>query len=282
MKKARSFSPDTADAPWLKAYLIAFAVTVVLVIVVLPFASVIAQAFSEGPGVYLTLLRSSDMQVAVLLSLKLATIAVPLNAIFGVLLVWGMTHTQLPCRRFIMALLDLPFSVSPVVVGLLFIMLLGKNAPLGGWLEAHGVQVIFAFPGLLLATIFVTLPFVARELLPLMEGQYRQEEEAARLLGAGWWRIFLKITLPEIKWGLLFSIILSLARALGEYGAVAVVSGNIRGKTNTLPLHIEALFNDYELTAANAAATLLALLGVITLIVRIVADLKKRRDNHEH
>ena len=282
MKKARSFSPNTADAPWLKACLIAFAVIVVLVIVVLPFASVIAQAFSEGPGVYLTLMRSSDMRVAVLLSLKLAAIAVPLNAIFGVLLVWGMTHTQLPCRRFIMALLDLPFSVSPVVVGLLFIMLLGKNAPLGGWLEAHGVQVIFAFPGLLLATIFVTLPFVARELLPLMEGQYRQEEEAARLLGAGWWRIFLKITLPEIKWGLLFSIILSLARALGEYGAVAVVSGNIRGKTNTLPLHIEALFNDYELTAANAAATLLALLGIITLIVRIVADLKKRRDNHEH
>ena len=281
MKKARSFSPDTADAPWLKACLIAFAVTVVLVIVVLPFASVIAQAFSEGPGVYLTLLRSSDMQVAVLLSLKLAAIAVPLNAVFGVLLVWGMTHTQLPCRRFIMALLDLPFSVSPVVVGLLFIMLLGKNAPLGGWLEAHGVQVIFAFPGLLLATIFVTLPFVARELLPLMEGQYRQEEEAARLLGAGWWRIFLKITLPEIKWGLLFSIILSLARALGEYGAVAVVSGNIRGKTNTLPLHIEALFNDYELTAANAAATLLALLGVITLIVRIVAELKKK-DSNEH
>ena len=282
MKKARSFSPDTADAPWLKACLIAFAVIVVLVIVVLPFASVIVQAFSEGPGVYLTLLRSSDMQVAVLLSLKLAAIAVPLTAVFGVLLVWGMTHTQLPCRRFIMALLDLPFSVSPVVVGLLFIMLLGKNAPLGGWLEAHGVQVIFAFPGLLLATIFVTLPFVARELLPLMEGQYRQEEEAARLLGAGCWRIFLKITLPEIKWGLLFSIILSLARALGEYGAVAVVSGNIRGKTNTLPLHIEALFNDYELTAANAAATLLALLGVITLTVRIVADLKKRRDNNEH
>ena len=281
MKKAKPFSPNTADAPWLKGCLIAFAVLVVGVIVVLPFASVIAQAFSEGPGVYLTLLRSSDMQVAVLLSLKLAAIAVPLNAIFGVLLVWGMTHTKLPCRRFIMALLDLPFSVSPVVVGLLFIMLLGKNAPLGGWLEEHGVQVIFAFPGLLLATIFVTLPFVARELLPLMEGQYRQEEEAARLLGAGWWRIFLKITLPEIKWGLLFSIILSLARALGEYGAVAVVSGNIRGKTNTLPLHIEALFNDYERTAANAAATLLALLGVITLTVRIVAELKKKVSN-EH
>ncbi|MBR4673318.1 MAG: sulfate ABC transporter permease [Victivallales bacterium] len=282
MKKVRPFSPNTADAPWLKSCLIAFAVLVVLVIVVLPFASVIVQAFSEGPSIYLTLLRSSDMQVAVLLSLKLAAIAVPLNAIFGILLVWGMTHTQLPCRRFIMALLDLPFSVSPVVVGLLFIMLLGKNAPLGGWLEEHGVQVIFAFPGLLLATIFVTLPFVARELLPLMEGQYRQEEEAARLLGAGWWRIFLKITLPEIKWGLLFSIILSLARALGEYGAVAVVSGNIRGKTNTLPLHIEALFNDYELTAANAAATLLALLGVITLTVRIVAELKKKRDSNEH
>ena len=270
MKKASPFSPNTADAPWVKVSLILFAVLVVLVIVVLPFASVIAQALSEGPGVYLELLRSNDMRAAVVLSLQLAAIAVPLNALFGVLLVWGMTHTQLPCRRFIMALLDLPFSVSPVVVGLLFIMLLGRNAPLGGWLESHGIQVIFAFPGLLLATIFVTLPFVARELLPLMEGQHRQEEEAARLLGAGWWRIFLKITLPEIKWGLIFSIILSLARALGEYGAVAVVSGNIRGKTNTLPLHIEALFNDYELTSANAAATLLAILGLITLTVRLL------------
>lgn len=274
MKNKPVFSAETADRPLAKWLLVAFSFMVALIVVILPFASVIVQAFSEGAGVYLEILRSEDMRAAVVLSLKLALIAVPVNAFFGVLLAWGMTHTNMPGKRFLTAFLDLPFSVSPVVVGLLFIMLLGRNTPLGGWLEEHGHQVIFAFPGLLLATLFVTMPFVARELIPLMEGQNRSEEEAARLLGAGWFRIFFRITLPEIKWGLLFSVILSLARALGEYGAVSVVSGNIRGKTNTLPLHIEALFNDYELTSANAAASLLALLGLISLTVRLLSEHK--------
>ena len=163
----------------------------------------------------------------------------------------------------------------------MFIVLLGKNSFMGAWLESHGMKVIFAFPGLLIATLFVTLPFVARELIPLMEGQNRAEEEAARLLGAGWGRIFFKITLPEIKWGLIFSIILSLARALGEFGAVSVVSGNIRGKTNTLPLHVDALFNDYEISAANAAASLLAVIGIITLTIRIISAIRHRKDERQ-
>ncbi len=272
------FRPDTADSPCVKWTLITLSLIVVAVVIVLPFASVLAQALADGPHVYLDLCRSEEMRAAVVLSLKLAVIAVPLNAFFGLLLAWGITHTRFPLRRLVLSILDLPFSVSPVVVGLMFIVLLGKNSFMGAWLEAHGMQVIFAFPGLLIATLFVTLPFVARELIPLMEGQNRAEEEAARLLGAGWGRIFMKITLPEIKWGLLFSVILSLARALGEFGAVSVVSGNIRGKTNTLPLHVDALFNDYEITAANAAASLLAVIGLITLTIRIISAIRHRND----
>ena len=275
------FRPDTADPRWLKRTLIVFSILVIAIIIVLPFASVLVQAFADGPGVYVELLHSDEMRSAVILSLQLALIAVPINAIFGLLLAWGITHTHFPLRRIVLSILDLPFSVSPVVVGLMFIVLLGKNSYLGGWLEAHGLQVIFAFPGLLIATLFVTLPFVARELIPLMEGQNRSEEEAARLLGAGWGRIFFKITLPEIKWGLVFSIILSLARALGEFGAVSVVSGNIRGKTNTLPLHVDALFNDYEITAANAAASLLAITGLITLTIRIISAIRHRNDGRQ-
>jgi len=272
------FRPDTADSPWIKHFLILFSVLVIAIIIVLPFVSVLVQAFSDGPGVYLDLFRSPEMRASVLLSLKLAIIAVPVNAVFGLLLAWGITHTQFPLRRLVLSILDLPFSVSPVVVGLMFIVLLGKNSFMGGWLESHGLKVIFAFPGLLIATLFVTLPFVARELIPLMEGQNRSEEEAARLLGAGWGRIFFTITLPEIKWGLIFSVILSLARALGEFGAVSVVSGNIRGKTNTLPLHVDALFNDYEISAANAAASLLAVIGLITLTIRIISAIRHRKD----
>lgn len=277
------FRPGTADPAWVKWTLVALAIAIACIVIVLPFASVLVQAFADGLQTYADLARSSEMRSALWLSLKLAAIAVPLNTLFGILLAWGLTHTAFPFRRTVLSVLDLPFSVSPVVVGLMFIVLLGKNSPAGSWLEAHGVQVIFAFPGLLLATLFVTLPFVARELIPLMEGQNRTEEEAARLLGAGWLRIFFKITLPEIKWGLIFSVILSLARALGEFGAVSVVSGNIRGKTNTIPLHVDALFNDYEITAANAAASLLAAIGLITLAVRIISDIRHRKDSrYEH
>ena len=275
------FRPETADPTWVKWTLVAVSFLIIAVIIVLPFASVLVQAFSDGPGVYAELFRSVEMRAAVMLSLKLAVIAVPVNAVFGLLLAWGITHTKFPLRRLVLSVLDLPFSVSPVVVGLMFIVLLGKNSYLGAWLESHGMQVIFAFPGLLIATLFVTLPFVARELIPLMEGQNRSEEEAARLLGAGWGRIFMKITLPEIKWGLIFSIILSLARALGEFGAVSVVSGNIRGKTNTLPLHVDALFNDYEISAANAAASLLAVIGLITLAIRIISAVRHRNDGRQ-
>ena len=266
-----------SEPTWARRLLIAFAFLHVALLIMLPFASVIAQACADGLSTFRTVFHSSDTRHAIKLTLLIALCAVPLNVFIGICLAWGVTHLKLPGKRLIMAVLDLPFSVSPVVVGLLFILLLGKNSPCGAWLEAHGIQIIFAFPGLLLATLFVTMPFVAKELIPLMQGHSRDEEDAARLLGASWLRIFWKITLPEIKWGLLYGTILCTARAMGEFGAVAVVSGNIRGRTNTLPLHVEALFQDGELSAASAAASLLALLGLVSLAARIITDIRKRK-----
>lgn len=268
----------TSEPRWVRRALIALAWLHIAVIIMLPFASVLWQAFGDGCAAFMRMIQSSDARSAIWLTVTLALLAVPLNAVFGVLLAWGMTHVRFPGRRFIESLLDLPFSISPVVAGLLFILLFGVNGYLGQFLRAHGIKVIFAYPGLLLVTMFVTMPFVARELIPLMADDGSGEEEAARLLGAGWWRIFWKITFPDIKWGLLYGVILCTARAMGEFGAVAVVSGSIRGRTNTLPLHIEALFQDGDLPAASAAASLLALIGIIGLICRLVtARMRKRR-----
>lgn len=269
----------TTEPPWVRRTLIALAFLHVGALIALPFASVVCQAFGEGLTAFQRLLASPDTASAIWLTLSLALVAVPVNAMFGLALAWGLTHLKLPGRRLIETLLDLPFSISPVVAGLLFILLFGINGVFGHFLRLHHIRVIFAYPGLLLATLFVTMPFVARELLPLLDASARGgEEEAARLLGAGWWRIFWKITFPEIRWGLLYGIILCGARAMGEFGAVAVVSGCIRGRTNTLPLHIEALFQDGDLAASSAAASLLAVIGLVSLVCRLASDrLKARR-----
>jgi sulfate transport system permease protein len=272
--KAKAGTADAAlprgarDPAWVRRLLIGFLFLHVGLVILLPFAHVLATAFSKGAEAYLHALSDKDSRAAIGLTLLTAAVVVPLNTALGVCLAWGLTRRPFAGRRLVLALIDLPLSISPVVVGLLFLLVFGKNGWLGGWLEAYGVKVIFAVPGVVLATLFVTLPFVARELIPLMAAGTKEAEEAARLLGAGSWRIFRKITLPEIKWGLLYGVVLCNARAMGEFGAVSVVSGHIRGKTDTLPLHIEALFNDYDLAAANAVASLLALLGVVTLVAR--------------
>lgn len=264
--------PGTLDAPWLRRTLIALALGYAALFVLLPFVSVISQALARGFGTYARALADPDGRSAIGLTLLVAAITVPLNTVCGIWLALGLARTRWRCRRLLVSLLDLPFSVSPVVAGLLFVLIFGRVGWLGPWLEQHHVRVIFAVPGLVLATLFVTLPFVARELIPLLESQGREEEEAAALLGASRWRTFWRVTLPNVKWALLYGIILCNARAMGEFGAVSVVSGHIRGRTNTLPLHIEALFNDYDYTAANAMASLLAALALVTLVVRAVAD----------
>jgi sulfate transport system permease protein len=264
----------------LRRTLIALAVAHVGIVVLLPFVSVITQALSHGLATYGRALTDPAGRSAIYLTLLVAAIAVPLNTFFGVWLAIGLARTRLRCRKFLITLLDLPFSVSPVVAGLLFVLLFGRTGWFGPWLEAHHIRIIFAVPGLVLATLFVTLPFVARELIPLLEAQGRDEEEAAMLLGASRWRVFRKITLPNIKWALLYGVILCNARAMGEFGAVSVVSGHIRGRTNTLPLHIETLFNDYDFTAACAMASLLAALGLVTIVARALAEWQtgKRRE----
>ena len=266
--------PGAMDSTWLRRGLIALAVAHVGIVVLLPFVSVLAQALSHGFATYGRALADPAGRSAIGLTLLVAAIAVPLNTFFGVWLALGLARTRLRCRKFLITLLDLPFSVSPVVAGLLFVLLFGRRGWCGPWLEAHGIHIIFAVPGLVLATLFVTLPFVAREVIPLLEAQGRDEEEAAALLGASRWRVFWKITLPNIKWAMLYGVILCNARAMGEFGAVSVVSGHIRGRTNTLPLHVETLFNDYDFTAASAMASLLAALGIVTLVARAVAERK--------
>jgi len=266
--------PGAMDSTWLRRGLIALAVAHVGIVVLLPFVSVLAQALSHGFATYGRALADPAGRSAIFLTLLVAAITVPLNTFFGVWLAIGLARTHLRCRKFLITLLDLPFSVSPVVAGLLFVLLFGRRGWCGPWLEAHGIHIIFAVPGLVLATLFVTLPFVAREVIPLLEAQGRDEEEAAALLGASRWRVFWKITLPNIKWAMLYGVILCNARAMGEFGAVSVVSGHIRGRTNTLPLHVETLFNDYDFTAASAMASLLAALGIVTLVARAVAERK--------
>ena len=277
MNKPMPASPLTMESPLVRRLLIAFACLHIGLLVILPFASVFWQACCHGMATFTNLLASRDTRAAISLTLQITAIVIPVNCLFGVLLAWGLTHVRIPGKRFILTLLDLPFSVSPVVVGLLFILLFGSNGYMGNFLKSHHIKIIFAFPGLLLVTLFVTMPFVIKELVPLMGDKDNGQEEAARLLGGSWWRIFWKITFPDIKWGLLYGIILCTARAIGEFGAVAVVSGSIRGRTNTLPLHIEALFQDGDLPAASAAASLLALLGIVSLIARCIADNIRKR-----
>jgi sulfate transport system permease protein len=257
--------------------LIGAAVAFLVFFLFLPLGIVFSQALAKGLQVYWDSLRSPDALAAIRLTLLAAGIAVPLNLVFGVAAAWAIGKFEFFGKSLLITLIDLPFSVSPVVSGLIYVLLFGLQGLLGPWLAEHDVQIIFAVPGIILATIFVTFPFVARELIPLLQAQGQEEEEAALALGASGWQTFFRVSLPNIKWGLIYGVILCNARAMGEFGAVSVVSGHIRGRTNTMPLHIEILYNEYQFAAAFAVASLLALLALLTLVVKSAVEWRARR-----
>ena len=267
----------TADPPWVRRLLIGATLAFLGVMIVVPLAAVFHEALRKGASVYLTALTDPDARSAIRLTLIAAGIAVPLNLVFGVAASWAITKFDFRGKQVLITLIDLPFAVSPVVSGLIYVLVFGAQGWFGPWLIEHGIQVVFAVPGIVLATIFVTLPFVARELIPLMQAQGSDEEESAVVLGAGGWTIFWRVTLPNIKWGVLYGVVLCNARAMGEFGAVSVVSGHIRGQTNTLPLHVEILYNEYNFTAAFAVASLLALLALVTLVLKNLVEWQARR-----
>ncbi|WP_422661359.1 sulfate ABC transporter permease subunit CysW [Paenibacillus sp. EC2-1] len=263
-----SSSPATAEKPWVKWTLISVAGIVMFWLIVLPLLVVLTEALKKGVDVYIAALSDPDALSALRLTLLVAAITVPLNTVFGVIAAWSMTKFSFRGKGLLITLIDLPFAVSPVIGGLVFVLVFGRQGWLGPWLADHDIKIIFALPGIVLATLFITFPFVAKELIPLMEEQGTKEEEAAVTLGAGGWQIFWRVTLPNIKWGLLYGVILCNARAMGEFGAVSVVSGHIRGQTNTLPLHVEILYNEYQFSASFAVASLLLLLALITLLLK--------------
>ena len=258
----------TAAPVWVRRTLIGIGVLFLALFVLVPLAAVASAALSHGWAAYARAISEPSALRALKLTLIAAGIAVPLNLVFGVAAAWAIARFQFRGRALLISLIDLPLAVSPVIAGLVFVLLFGKHGLFGPWLAAHGLQVIFALPGIVLATTFVTFPFVARELIPLMESQGHEEEEAAMVLGATAWQMFFKVTLPKIKWGLLYGVVLCTARAMGEFGAVSVVSGNIRGRTSTLPLHVEILYNEYEYQAAFAVASLLVVIGLVGLLAR--------------
>jgi sulfate transport system permease protein len=258
----------TNEPVWVRRIIIGVAVGFVGLFVLVPLLSVFAEALRNGVAAYGHAIVDPTALAAVKLTFLASGIAVPLNVVFGVAASWAIARFRFPGRSILITLIDLPLAVSPVIAGLVFVLLFGKNGLVGPWLSAHGVQVIFALPGIVLATTFVTFPFVARELIPLMEAQGAEEEEAAVVLGASGWQTFRRVTLPKIKWGLWYGVVLCTARAMGEFGAVSVVSGHIRGRTNTLPLHVEILYNEYEYQAAFAVASLLVVLALASLIAR--------------
>jgi len=259
--------------------LITVALLFAAVFLVLPLANVFAQALAAGFGPYWRALAEPDTLSAIRLTMIIAAVSVPLNAVFGVAASWAISKFEFRGKTFLLSLIDLPFSISPVVAGLLFVLLFGVNGLLGHWLEAHHVRILFALPGMVLATIFVTFPYVARELIPIMRTQGREQEEAALTLGANGWKTFWHVTLPSVKWGLFYGIVLCNARAMGEFGAVSVVSGHIAGQTDTLPLRVEKLYNEFDPVAPFAVATLLALLAVATMLLKALLEWKTRHES---
>ena len=274
---SRAQAPATRDAPIVRWTLIAIALGFLALFLVLPLVVIFAEAFREGIGAYFASFNDPDALAAIKLTLLTAAIAVPVNVVFGVCAAWAITKFKFPGRSLLVTLIDLPFAVSPVVAGLIFVLVFGLQGWLGPWLAEHDIKVIFAVPGIVLATLFITFPFVARELIPLMEEQGTEEEQAAMTLGARGWTIFRRVTLPNIRWALLYGVILCNARAMGEFGAVSVVSGHIRGETNTLPLHVEILYNEYSFVAAFATASLLAVLAIVTLVLKSLVEYRVRR-----
>ncbi|MGA1803208.1 sulfate ABC transporter permease subunit CysW [Rhizobium sp. HT1-10] len=254
--------------------LIAVSLVFLALILLLPMAAVFVEAFRKGAGAFVEALQDDETFAAIKLTLIVAVISVPLNLVFGVAAAWAIAKFEFKGKAFLTTLIDLPFSVSPVIAGLVFVLLFGSNSLLGPWLAEHNIKILFAVPGLVLATMFVTFPFVARELIPLMQDQGTADEEAALSLGASGFQTFWYVTLPNIKWGLLYGVLLCNARAMGEFGAVSVVSGHIRGETNTMPLQIEILYNDYNFSGAFAVATLLALLALVTLILKTLLEMR--------
>jgi sulfate transport system permease protein len=270
---ALSARADTRTEPWLvRVVIIAVAVIFLTVFVVLPLVVVFAQAFSKGIGAYLSALSDPEALSAIRLTLTVAAISVSLNLVFGVIAAWAITKFEFSGKTFLISLIDLPFSVSPVISGLVFVLLFGAQGFWGPWMQAHDIQVLFAVPGIALATTFVTFPFVARALIPLMHEQGTLEEEAAISLGASGLQTFFRVTLPNIKWGVLYGVLLCNARAMGEFGAVSVVSGHIRGETNTMPLLVEILYNEYQFISSFAIASLLAMLALITLVAKTILE----------
>ncbi|MFT3729874.1 MAG: sulfate ABC transporter permease subunit CysW [Hyphomicrobium sp.] len=270
-------NPATRDASWVKLAVLATGLTYFTVFLLLPLIAVFAEAFRKGAETYFAALVEPDALSAIKLTLLAAAISVPLNLIFGISAAWAIAKFQFPGKNLLITLIDLPFSVSPVVAGLIYVLVFGLQGWFGPWLRDHDIKIIFAVPGIVLATIFVTFPFIARELIPLMQAQGRDEEEAAISLGASGLQTFWRVTLPNIKWALIYGVILCNARAMGEFGAVSVVSGHIRGETNTMPLHVEILYNEYQFAAAFAVASLLALLALVTLVLKTYVEWRARQ-----
>ena len=273
----RSVRVAGTESPLVRRILITTALSFLLLVLVLPLVLIFSTAFSRGIGVYLSAFTDPDALSAIRLTLLTAAIAVPLNTVFGVCAAWAITKFEFPGKNILITLIDLPFAVSPVIAGLIFIILFGSWGFFGEWLLDNNIQIIFAKPGIIIATVFITFPFVARELIPLMQAQGSEEEQSAIVLGAGAWQTFRRVTLPNIKWGLLYGVILCNARAMGEFGAVSVVSGHIRGLTCTMPLHLEILYNEYNFAAAFAIASLLTLLALITLVLKSLIEWRSAR-----
>jgi sulfate/thiosulfate transport system permease protein len=269
--------PATSEPGWLRWTILALSLSFFALFLLLPLIAVFVEALRKGWGTYIAALTDPDAQSAIQLTLLAAAISVPLNLVFGVAAAWTIAKFDFTGKQLLTTLIDLPFSVSPVIAGLAFVLVFGAEGWFGPWLQAHGIKILFAVPGIVLATVFITVPLIARELIPLMEAQGRDEEEAALVLGASGFQTFWNVTLPNIKWGLLYGVILCNARAMGEFGAVSVVSGHIRGLTTTMPLHIEILYNEYNFAAAFAVASLLALLALVTLVIKTWVEWQAER-----
>ncbi len=274
---ARPEKPLSESRP-VRIALISVALGFIELMITLPLLVVFAEALRQGLGAYITAIQEPDALSAIRLTLLTAAIAVPLNLVFGLCASWAIAKHDFRGKHLLITFIDLPFSVSPIISGLIYVLLFGSHAVLGQWLDSHGIQILFAVPGIVIATIFVTFPFVARELIPLMQEQGIEEEEAAIMLGASGWQAFWRVTLPNVKWGLLYGVLLCNARAMGEFGAVSVVSGHIRGLTNTIPLHVEILYNEYNFVASFAVASLLTVLALVTLLIKEWLERNMRKD----